>query len=304
MISLLSILVLGLIAILSSVAGYTEDLESVVGSQSNPNSQVQLAPQVMRPHRYFNKAISGEPISNAFTVAVSACAAVVFMDQDIPTLISLVLGSIAGVLFHAYLALVSHMGRIASQCRFKQLLYKDVVRSHISPIACYAFLTTFCIVSTAYLIQFAFKHPFPFPIIALILGISVGSIGSSVGDVYYGAERLFQNYSFGCGINAAHSGDIIRHGASGILSGHDHAWFCSKFGAPATGLAFSGTIVLTSWLTMFLNPEYETGFEYAAIIIGLAFILCLTCFNRAVEVYARRHFGPYRESEKGEAIKT
>ena len=44
----------------------TEDLESDVGSQSNPNSQVQLGPQMGNIHRYFNKAISGEPVRNNF----------------------------------------------------------------------------------------------------------------------------------------------------------------------------------------------------------------------------------------------
>jgi tetrahydromethanopterin S-methyltransferase subunit E len=46
---------------LATVAGASEDLESDVGSQSNPNSQVQLAAQVGHPHRIYNKAISGEP---------------------------------------------------------------------------------------------------------------------------------------------------------------------------------------------------------------------------------------------------
>ncbi|MBC7090234.1 MAG: tetrahydromethanopterin S-methyltransferase subunit E, partial [Methanobacteriaceae archaeon] len=39
---------LGVVALMSAaatIAGAAEDLESDVGSQSNPNSQVQLAPQ-------------------------------------------------------------------------------------------------------------------------------------------------------------------------------------------------------------------------------------------------------------------
>ncbi|HIQ32260.1 MAG TPA: tetrahydromethanopterin S-methyltransferase subunit E, partial [Methanothermococcus okinawensis] len=54
-----TLLVLGALALSSAavtVAGFAEDLESDVGSQSNPNSQVQLAPQMGNIHRYYNKA--------------------------------------------------------------------------------------------------------------------------------------------------------------------------------------------------------------------------------------------------------
>ncbi|MEA3281141.1 MAG: tetrahydromethanopterin S-methyltransferase subunit E, partial [Euryarchaeota archaeon] len=64
---------MGLVALMgaaATVAGCSEDLESDIGSQSNPNSQVQLAAQVGYPHRIFNKAISGEPPSNAMYCAV------------------------------------------------------------------------------------------------------------------------------------------------------------------------------------------------------------------------------------------
>jgi tetrahydromethanopterin S-methyltransferase subunit E len=53
---------MGIVALtgaLATIGGAAEDLESDVGSQSNPNSQVQLAAQMDFPHRIFNKAISG-----------------------------------------------------------------------------------------------------------------------------------------------------------------------------------------------------------------------------------------------------
>ncbi|MGA9188838.1 MAG: tetrahydromethanopterin S-methyltransferase subunit E, partial [Methanosarcina sp.] len=62
---LISMGVLALIGVAATIAGASEDLESDIGSQSNPNSQVQLAPQMAYPHRIYNKAISGEPPSNA-----------------------------------------------------------------------------------------------------------------------------------------------------------------------------------------------------------------------------------------------
>ena len=39
------------------IAGIAEDLESDVGSQSNPNSQVQLAPQMGYLHRLYNLSL-------------------------------------------------------------------------------------------------------------------------------------------------------------------------------------------------------------------------------------------------------
>ena len=46
---------------LATVAGSAEDTESNIGSQGDPNSQVQLAPQMGFVHRIFNKAVAGEP---------------------------------------------------------------------------------------------------------------------------------------------------------------------------------------------------------------------------------------------------
>ncbi|MEI7857133.1 MAG: tetrahydromethanopterin S-methyltransferase subunit E, partial [Methanomicrobiales archaeon] len=46
---------------LATVAGSAEDTESNIGSQGDPNSQVQLAPQMGFLHRIFNKAVAGEP---------------------------------------------------------------------------------------------------------------------------------------------------------------------------------------------------------------------------------------------------
>jgi len=73
--------VLALIGVAATIAGASEDLESDVGSQSNPNSQVQLAPQMMFPHRIYNKAVSGEPPSNALMCSVGAAVATVLISE-------------------------------------------------------------------------------------------------------------------------------------------------------------------------------------------------------------------------------
>ena len=65
-------------------------------------------------------------------------------------------------------------------------------------------------------------HPFPMPIMAFIWGITVGAIGSSTGDVHYGAEREFQQFEFGTGLNASNSGNIVRYAESGIRDSFDN----------------------------------------------------------------------------------
>lgn len=77
-----------LIAFIALIAGTFEDLESDVGSQSNPNSQVQLAAQVGYINRFFNKAISGEPPAYGLYCAVSAGIAVVFLGQGYSPILS------------------------------------------------------------------------------------------------------------------------------------------------------------------------------------------------------------------------
>jgi len=65
---------------LATVAGASEDIDSDIGSQSNPNSQVQLAAQVGNPHRIYNKAIAGEPPSNALWCTTAAIMAYVLIE--------------------------------------------------------------------------------------------------------------------------------------------------------------------------------------------------------------------------------
>ena len=88
---------MGLIAAmgaLATVAGASEDIESDIGSQSNPNSQVQLAAQVGNPHRIYNKAISGEPPANALWCATAAMVAYTLITAfQMPALLALVAGA-------------------------------------------------------------------------------------------------------------------------------------------------------------------------------------------------------------------
>lgn len=295
--------VLALIGAVAAIAGYTEDLESVVGSQSNPNSQVQLAPQMRYPHRLFNKAISGEPLSNALAATIGAVI-VVSLSQisELSVITLIVAGSVAAMIIHIIISTTSFFGRIASQSRFKQPLYMDVFKANIPVIAAYAFMTTACVLIICCLLETYLDVPIPIPILAFILGITVGSIGSSVGDIQYGAERLYQNLEFGSGINAAYSGNIVRAAESGTRSGIDNSWFSSKFGGPTTGIAFAAVLFMTSWLTVLFNPEWGGAVGWLGLAAGILFIIMTIFMNRILEKSARRKFGPYREEEKTEVI--
>ncbi|KAF5416506.1 MAG: tetrahydromethanopterin S-methyltransferase subunit E [Candidatus Methanogaster sp.] len=285
---------MGLVALMgaaATVAGCSEDLESDIGSQSNPNSQVQLAAQVGYPHRIFNKAISGEPPSNAMYCAVGAGVAMVLIQSiNASPLLAIAIGAFVAALLNGVFSTTSYMGRSASQTRFNQYVYLDVLRNQILSLMGHAYITTFCIVGLSYVMwnQDLIGHPFPFPVIALIWGLCVGAIGSSTGDVHYGAEREFQDFKFGSGLNAADSGNITRFAEAGIRSSMDNAWFCSKFGGPATGIAFGMTVFLDNWRS--------TAFGgWISIAVGIAIVLVLIIYNRKIETYARKKYGSYPE---------
>ena len=286
---------LGIVALmgaLATIAGAAEDLESDVGSQSNPNSQVQLAAQMDFPHRIFNKAISGEPPAYGLWCATGATVASVLLAQNMSVIFAIAIGSLAGAILLGLFAVSAHMGRTASQKRFKQPVYMDMVIGHVPPIMGHGYIAVFCIVSFSYIMDHMLGHPFPLPLLALLWGITAGAIGSSTGDVHYGAEREFQNQPFGCGLNAAYSGNIVRKAESGLRNGMDNVWACAKFGGPVTGLALGGTVFFDNW-----RSTVFSGMN--AVIAGLIIVLILILANRLVEVQARKAYGPYKDEEGG-----
>ncbi len=286
---------LGIVALmgaLATIAGAAEDLESDVGSQSNPNSQVQLAAQMDFPHRIFNKAISGEPPAYGLWCATGATVASVLLAQNMSVIFAIAIGSLAGAILLGLFSVTAHMGRTASQKRFKQPVYMDMVIGHVPPIIAHGFIAVFCIVSFSYIMNTILLHPFPLPLLALLWGITAGAIGSSTGDVHYGAEREFQNQPFGSGLNAAQSGNIVRKAESGLRNGMDNVWACAKFGGPVTGLALGGTVFFDNW-----RSTVFSGMN--AVIAGLIIVLILILANRLVEVKARKAYGPYKDEEGG-----
>lgn len=285
--------VLALMGAAATVAGASEDLESDVGSQSNPNSQVQLAPQMMYPHRIYNKAISGEPPSNALMCAVGGTVATVLMSAyNMSPVFAIAMGALLAAIVHGTYSVTAFFGRPTSQKRFKQPVYMDMVIGHVPSIIAHGFIAVFCIVSFSYIMNEILLHPFPLPLLALLWGITAGAIGSSTGDVHYGAEREFQNQPFGAGLNAAQSGNIVRKGESGLRNGMDNVWACAKFGGPVTGLALGWTVFFDNW-----RSTVFSGMN--AVIAGLIIVLILILANRLVEVKARKAYGPYKDEEGG-----
>lgn len=286
---------LGIVALmgaLATIAGAAEDLESDVGSQSNPNSQVQLAAQMDFPHRIFNKAISGEPPAYGLWCATGATVASVLLFEGMSVIFAITIGSFAGAIMLGLYSVTAHMGRTASQKRFKQPIYMDMVIGHVPSIMAHGFIAVFCIVSFSYIMWQILEHPFPLPLLAFLWGITAGAIGSSTGDVHYGAEREFQNQPFGCGLNAAFSGNIVRKAESGLRNGMDNVWACAKFGGPVTGLALGGTVFFDNWRS--------TVFEgWTAVLAGMIIVVILIFANRLVEVRARNAYGPFKDDDGG-----
>ncbi len=112
MLPLLGTILTGLLAFL---AGIFEDSESNAGSASNPNSQVQLAPQIGHRHRYFNKAISGEPPANALWATTAATVAVLLVakfeafNPVYSVIISSVIGALISTLLLGLYGIFSHI---------------------------------------------------------------------------------------------------------------------------------------------------------------------------------------------------
>jgi len=298
--TLIALGALALSGALATVAGCAEDLESDVGSQSNPNSQVQLAPQMGNIHRYFNKAISGEPVSYGLYVAVAGAVAYAIMQMGLNPILALILGAGVAALVHGAYAISAYLGRIVGQSKnFGQPVYWDIVMSHIGPIVGHGFIAVFCMVLMAYLANTILGNPFPLPLIALIFGITVGAIGSSTGDVHYGAEREYQKYPFGGGVPVANHGDIDIKAEYGLRNGMDSSYFCARLGGVLTGICFGLIVFLDGWrgiLGNILGGSNEGSIITASIIsivIGLIIVAVLTIANRKVEVFARNKFGPY-----------
>ena len=287
---------LGVVALMGAVAtigGAAEDLESDIGSQSNPNSQVQLAPQMGHLHRMINKAASGEPVAYGVWCGVAGAIAGLVMSLGMMPIIAIAMGACVAAFVHAIYTVTSHMGRIVGQSQFEQPLFMDVLTQSLGPIAGHGFITSFCIVGISYLMTIPLGsspalHVFPLPLLAMLWGIALGAIGSSTGDVHYGAESEYQKFEFGGGTPVAIQGDIVTKAPLGAKNSMDVVNFCAKFGGPLTGFCFGLVVFFSFWNTVVFGV-------YGGIIVGIIIIILLIIIDDRLEVFARTKYGPYEE---------
>jgi tetrahydromethanopterin S-methyltransferase subunit E len=209
-----------------------------------------------------------------------------------PLLFAAAAGASLAALFDGVMATSAYLGRSASQARFNQWIYLDIIRYTTPSIMAHAWITSFCIVLISVIQVYVLTphHPFPIPVIAIIWGLTVGAIGSSVGDIHYGGEREFQWRLFGQGLNTMLSGQIVRKAEAGLRNSIDNAWFCAKFGGPCTGMGFGLTVFLDNWRTTVFDPVTQAG---AAIAMGVLFVILMNLYNFYCELSARRKYGPY-----------
>ena len=113
---------------LATVAGASEDIDSDIGSQSNPNSQVQLAAQVGNPHRIYNKAIAGEPPSNALWCTTAAIMAYVLIEgYHMPLLFAAAAGASLAALFDGVMSMSAYFRK---ECQPGQVQPVDLPGHH------------------------------------------------------------------------------------------------------------------------------------------------------------------------------
>lgn len=191
------------------------------------------------------------------------------------------------------------MGRTASQRRFEQPMYLDVLIRQLLPIATHGFIavigiTTICYIQ-AYIMPGVLQSAFPMPLLGLIWGITIGSIGSSVGDVHYGTEREFQDRPFGEGKRVVYHGRITRYSECGVRNQNDVVYFCAKYGGPITGLAFGLILLFENWRSL-LGFSLGGSPEMAiAISIGIGIVIAVALFfiNYALVGYVRKRYGTF-----------
>ena len=285
--NLLLVTFMGLIAV---IAGIFEDLESDVASTSNPNSQVQLAPQVGKLHKLFNRAISGEPLLVGCMSVIAGSLCYAFLSSNVNVLLAIFISSILATIVQTILSITSYMGRITSQSLYNQPLFMDMLYKHVPTMMAFAFVTLFSILMLSYVMVYLLVPSvnLSLPIVTAFMGITLGSIGSAVGDIHYGAEKLYQNQEFGSGLPVSTSGNITRMSSRGSNNSIDVLHFCSKFAGPLTGLAFGVVIFLSFWTTTVFTVNY-------AFIVSIILVIIITVFNYLLERKARNKYGKYQD---------
>jgi tetrahydromethanopterin S-methyltransferase subunit E len=280
---------------LATVAGAAENVESDIGSQGDPNSQVQLAPQMGYIHRIFNKAIAGEPPAYGLWIALAAGLAWAFMAMQLNPILAIILGAGMTTFVQGVYSVTAYLGRTASLKKFGQPVFIDILKSMTTVTMAHAFVAIFATVTMCFLINAALGHPFPLPLLGLVWGIALGAAGSATGNPFYGKERQYQSQKFGAGVPIAASGNIVRYAEAGERNSLDNGFFSAKLGGPASGVCFGLIVFFELWRTEIFD-KISPG--WGAIIVGIVLILIFAVIDRYIEVWARKTYGPYTKPEE------
>jgi tetrahydromethanopterin S-methyltransferase subunit E len=280
---------------LAAVAGAAENVESDIGSQGDPNSQVQLAPQMGYIHRIFNKAIAGEPPAYGLWIALAAGLAWAFMAMQLNPILAIILGCGVTTVVQGVYSTTAYLGRTASLKKFEQPVFIDILKSMTTVTMAHAFVAIFATVTMCFLINAALGHPFPLPLLGLVWGIALGAAGSATGNPFYGKERQYQSQKFGAGVPIAASGNIVRYAEAGERNSLDNGFFSAKLGGPASGVCFGLIVFFELWRTEIFD-KISPG--WGAIIVGIILILIFAVIDRYIEVWARKTYGPYAKPEE------
>ncbi|HJJ41983.1 MAG TPA: tetrahydromethanopterin S-methyltransferase subunit E [Methanocorpusculum sp.] len=289
---LIGIGVTALAGALAAVAGAAEDTESNIGSQGDPNSQVQLAPQMGYTHRIYNKAVSGEPPAYTLWVTLACGVAWAFLMLGMNAILAIVLATVLATFVQGVYATTAYFGRTASLSKFGQPVFIDVIKSVTTVTMAHAFVAIITSVVICYLMSVVIGHPFSLPLLGIVWGLALGAAGSATGNPYYGKERQYQNQKFGAGVPISASGNIVRYAEAGQRSSIDNGFFTAKFGGPASGLCFGLIVFFELWRTILFEDSIN---GWGGVIIGAAIIIIFMIIDRFVEIWARKSYGPYSE---------
>lgn len=279
-----------LLGVLAFMAGMFGNLESNMSSE-NPNSLVLHAPRRGHLHKLFTKVVSSTSILITTMATISGSLMQVLLSYNIPVIIILVVVPLITTIIHVIIMATSYMSQMTSQALYDQPLYVDVLYNNIPTIAAYSFICLFSITLMGYILVYVITPPLflSLPIVTFILGILLGCITSVIGDIYFGAEVLYQHRNKKRTILIEAIGDITTHGSLSSRNSLDILYLTSKFSGPITGLCFGLIIFLIFW-------GFIAYGQVGSIIAGFIFTIILTIINYILDVSAhKRH-----DNDKGD----
>lgn len=273
-----------IIGVMAFFAGMFGDLESDVSS-NNPNSRILHAPEHGKLHKLFTRVISSTAILLTTMTTISGTFTQVFMELNIPVVVILILAPLITTVLHVIVIATKYMGQMVGNAMYDQPLYIDVLFNNIPTIAAYSYICLFSITFMSYMTIYELtpKQYLSMPVLTFILGLLLGCVTSIVGDIYSGAEVLYQHRKKGEVIPEDESFDITTKEAEFSRNSIDILYLTSKFSGPASGLCFALIIFLIFWLFILFGSHY-------GIVIGFLVTIAIFIINYVMDVSAHKRF--------------